>query len=58
MNMSQSYEVNTFRQGIEQLHVDDIQHDKQGNIIYNQFEQKERNHEHWQDLEKEYSINF
>ena len=58
MDMSQSYEVNTFKQGIEQLHVDAIQHDKQGNIIYNEFEQKERNHEYHKDLEKEYGINF
>ena len=43
---------------IEQLHVDDIQHDEQGNIIYDELEQKERGSERWQDLEKKYGINF
>jgi 5,10-methenyltetrahydromethanopterin hydrogenase len=37
---------------IEQLYVDDIQFDEQGNTIYDEFEQKERNSEHWQDNEK------
>ncbi|MBW5290460.1 MAG: hypothetical protein Rsou_0567 [Candidatus Ruthia sp. Asou_11_S2] len=43
---------NEFRKGIEQLHVDAIQHDKQGNIIYDEFEQKQRGSEHWKGLEK------
>ena len=53
--MSQSYE---FNKRVDQLHVDYIQHDEQGNIIYEEFEKRERNSEHWQDLEKEYGINF
>ena len=53
--MSQSYE---FKEKGAAEHVDDIQFDKQGNIIYNEFEQKQRNSERWQDLEKRYGINF
>jgi hypothetical protein len=53
--MNQSYE---FQKRMEALHVDDIQHDKQGNIIYDELEQEQRNSEHWKDLEKEYGINF
>jgi len=53
--MSQSYE---FNKRMEQLHVDDIQFDKQGNTIYDELEQKERSSDHWQDLEKKYGINF
>ena len=53
--MSQSYE---FAKRMEQLHVDDIPHDEQGNIIYHELEQKERKSERWQDLEKKYGINF
>jgi hypothetical protein len=53
--MSQSYE---FAKRMEQLHVDDIPHNEQGNIIYDELEQRERNSERWQDLEKKYGINF
>lgn len=53
--MSQSYE---FTKRMEQLQVDAIQFDEQGNIIYDELEQKERGSERWQDLEKKYGINF
>jgi hypothetical protein len=53
--MGKSYE---FNKRMEELHVDDIQFDEQGNIIFDEFEQKERSSERWQDLEKKYGINF
>ncbi len=53
--MGQSYE---FKKRMEQLHVDDIQFDEQGNIIYDELEQEQRSSERWQDLEKKYGINF
>lgn len=42
----------------ERMHVDDIEHDKQGNIIFDEFEQKERDSERWKSLEEKYGINF
>lgn len=53
--MSKSYE---FYKRMEELHVDDIQFDEQGNIIFNELEQKQRDSKDWQDLEKKYGINF
>lgn len=53
--MSGYYEI---KKKMEQLYVDDIQFDKQGNIIFDESEQKQRDSKDWQDLEKEYGINF
>jgi hypothetical protein len=53
--MSGYYEIN---KKMEQLYINDIQFDEQGNIIFNELEQKQRDSKDWQDLEKEYGINF
>lgn len=49
---------NEFTKRMEELYVDDIQFDEQGNIIYDELEQRERNSERWQGIEKRYGINF
>jgi hypothetical protein len=61
--MGQSYNKGSafdyeLQKRMEALHVDDIQHNEQGNIIYDELEQKQRNSEHWQGLEKKYGINY
>jgi hypothetical protein len=53
--MSGFYEI---KKKMEQLYVDDIQHNEQGNIIFDVQEQKQRSSERWQGLEKKYGINF
>jgi hypothetical protein len=54
--MSESY--GGLRERIEQMYVDDIQHDEQGNIIYDELEQRERGGKYWKELEEKYGINF